>query len=285
MAARTNLAAAAVTGGRIIAAGLMLLAGVSTAAPATTNGAVTLQATYMIAISGLSIGRADVKARFTDKGYAAAISGSTYGVSRFVSDARATLAGSGRISGTSVQPASYNLETTEAGFQTSVSMTMRGGAIVGLQAIPNLPKVSDRVPVTAQSRQNVVDPVGAFVVALDKVSDTPDGNRACNRVVHVFDGWKRFDIRLSYKETREGDGDGKVIVCTARYVPVAGHRTGDDDVAYMAGNQRLEIWLSPVTGTRYLLPTRILIGTKVGDLVINARSFDVTPAVAQATAG
>ncbi len=52
-------------------------------------------------------------------------------------------------------------------------MTMRGGAIVGLQAIPNLPKVSDRVPLTAQSRQNVVDPVGAFVVALDKPSDTP----------------------------------------------------------------------------------------------------------------
>ncbi|MEJ0013891.1 MAG: hypothetical protein WDM94_15035 [Bauldia sp.] len=50
---------------------------------------MTLQATYMIAISGINIGRADVKARFTDKGYAAAIAGSTYGVSRFVSDARA----------------------------------------------------------------------------------------------------------------------------------------------------------------------------------------------------
>ena len=162
---------------------------------------------------------------------------------------------------------------------------MRGGAIVGLQAIPNLPRVDDRVPLTAQSRQNVVDPVGAFVVAMDKPSDTPDGNRACNRVVHVFDGWKRFDIRLSYKETRNGDGDGKVLVCAARYVPVAGHRTSDDDVSYMAGNHRLEIWLSPVPGTRYLVPSRILIGTKVGDLVINARNFNVTAGEQQANAG
>ncbi|MEJ0013892.1 MAG: hypothetical protein WDM94_15040 [Bauldia sp.] len=68
-------------------------------------------------------------------------------------------------------------------------------------------------------------------------------------------------------------------------MPVAGHRTGDDDVAYMADNQRLEIWLSPVAGTRYLVPTRILIGTKVGDLVISARSFDVTAGEQQANAG
>jgi hypothetical protein len=284
MGARASLAIAT-KGGRILAGGLLLLANLGTAAPASAGGTVTLQATYMIAISGISIGRADVKARFTDKGYAAAISGSTYGVSRFVSDARATLAGSGRISGNSIFPASYNLETTESGLETSVSMTMRGGAIVGLQAIPNLPKASDRVPLTPSSRQNVVDPVGAFVVAMDKASDTPDGNRACNRVVHVFDGWKRFDIRLSYKDTREGDGNTKVLVCAARYVPVAGHRTSDDSVSFMADNQRLEIWLSPVAGTRYLVPSRILIGTKVGDLVINARSFDVTPGAQQANAG
>jgi len=107
---------------------------------------------------------------------------------------------------------------------------MRGGAIVGLQTIPNLPKVSDRVPITTQSRQNVVDPVGAFVVAMDRPGST-DGNRACNRVVRVFDGWKRFDIRLSYKETRPAMGGDatapNVIVCAARYVPVAGHRSSD----------------------------------------------------------
>jgi hypothetical protein len=284
MGARTILAAATKRG-RILAGGLMLAASVGMPAPAATPGPVTLQATYMIAISGISIGRADVKARFTDKGYAAAISGSTYGVSRFVSDARATLAGSGRILGTTIQPASYNLETVESGLETSVSMTMRGGAIIGLQAVPNLPKASDRVPVTVASRTNIVDPVGAFVVAMDKVSDTPDGSRACNRVVHVFDGWKRFDIRLSYKDTRNGDNGSKVLVCAARYVPVAGHRTSDDSVSYMAGNQRLEIWLSPVSGTRYLVPTRILIGTQVGDLVISARSFEVTSGDQQVNAG
>jgi hypothetical protein len=286
MRARRSLAAAA-KGGRWLTGGLFLLASLGLAAPAEAVDGVTLQANYVIAISGISIGRADVKARFTSKGYAAAISGSTYGVSRIVSDARATLAGSGRISGTSVMPASYNLETTESGFETSVSMTMRGGAIVGLQTIPNLPKVSDRVPITAQSRQNVVDPVGAFVVAMDRPGAT-DGNRACNRTVRVFDGWKRFDIRLSYKETRPAAGGDttapSVIVCAARYVPVAGHRASDESTTYMADNTRMEVWLSPIEGTRYLIPTHILIGTQVGDLVINARTFKVTQGEQQASA-
>ena len=283
---RTGSLASAARGGRLLIGGLFVLASLGSGTPAFAAEGVTLKASYIIAISGVTIGRADVKGRFTAKGYAAAISGSTYGVSRVVSNARATLAGSGRINGTSVLPASYNLETSESGLETSVNMTMRGGAIVGLQAIPSLPRASDRVPFTSQSKQNVVDPVGAFVVALDRPGD-PDGNRACNRTVRVFDGWKRFDVRLSYKETKTlgGDGDsyaGSVIVCTARYVPVAGHRAADDTVAFMAGNKRLEIWLAPIKGTNFLVPNHILIGTKIGDLIINARMFEVTAGQQQA---
>ncbi len=269
-------------------AGAFLLAGTGFDAEAHATDGVTLDATYIIAISGLTIGRADVKSRFTDRGYAAAISGSTYGVSRIVSDARATLAGAGRVVGDNIVPASYNLATSESGFETSVSMTMRGGSIVGLQAIPSLPEASDRVPLTPASKQNVVDPVGAFVVALDH-SGTPNPDAACNRTVKVFDGWKRFDIRLSYKETQKVDDGsnayaGDVIVCSARYLPVAGHRTGDDSVTFMADNKRLEISLARVNGTNYMVPYRILIGTKLGDLTISARTFTATGAQQQASA-
>jgi hypothetical protein len=271
---------------RLLTSGLFILATLSLSAPTFAAEGVTLTATYMISISGVNIGRADVKSRFTDKGYAAAIRGSTYGVSRFVSDASATLAGSGRVIGTSILPASYNMETRESGLETSVSMTMRGGSIIGLQAIPNLPEASDRVPVSPKSKQNVVDPVGAFVVAMGGSGEL-DGNRACNRTVRVFDGWKRFDVRLSYKETKALGGSGSsftgnVLVCSARYVPIAGHRATDESIQYMSDNKRLEIWLAPIKGTNYLIPYHIAIGTQVGDLVINARAFVVSAGEQQA---
>lgn len=274
---------------RFSLAGLLLAAALGTTLPQPTLAAqgVTLEASYIIAISGLTVGRADVRGRFTDHGYAAAISGSTYGVSRLVSDAQATLSGAGRVAGGTVVPATYNLATSESGFQTSINMSMRGRAVVSLQAMPSLPLAPDRVPITTASKQNVVDPVGAFVVALDRPSMQPAA--ICGRTVKVFDGWKRFDIQLSYKETRKvDDGNnayaGDLVVCSARYLPVAGHRTGDDSVAFMAGNKRLEIALARIKGTNYMVPYTILIGTKVGDLTIDARTFTASGGQQEASA-
>jgi hypothetical protein len=104
------------------------------------------------------------------------------------------------------------------------------------------------------------------------------GVRACNRTVKVFDGWTRFDIALSYKETKAVDGSsqnyaGRIIVCTARYVPVAGHRSKRAAIRSMASNRRLEVWLAQVENMPILVPYRITIGTSLGDLVILATQF------------
>ncbi len=248
----------------------------------------TLKAGYIITIAGITIGKANAEGRFTDTGYAATISGSTYGISRFVSDAQAMLAGNGRIRGTHVLPATYNLETSEKGFQTHVSMAMRGGSIVDLTAAPHLLPAPDRVPVTPNHKRNVVDPVGAFVVAVNRPGPSA-GASACNRTVRVFDGWQRYDVRLTYKETKHiaggpGAYSGEVFACAARYVPVAGHRPDRESVQYMADNKRLEVWLAPVDGTDLFVPYRISIGTKIGDLIIIARNFSVSASEQQAKA-
>ena len=261
----------------------MLFSASGAGAPAIADTA-TLTASYTITIAGITIGRADVTSRITDKGYSASINGSTWGISRFVSDARAALAGSGRISGSNVVPGTYNLDTSESGFETQVRMSMRGGSVVAVDAYPSLIEAADRVPLTDRHKNNVLDPVGAFFVALDRPGP-PSGARVCNRTVKVFDGWQRFDIRLSYRETRAVTAGytGDVIVCAARYVPIAGHRPSRESVEYMARNERLEIWMAPIAGTNLLVPYRILIGTKVGDLVVAARQFEASGSSRQAS--
>lgn len=260
--------------GRVGAAAALLAAA---AGAALAAGSTTLTAQYTIAISGITIGRVDVESRFTDREYSAAISGSTWGISRFVSDAQAQMAGAGRIRGDRVLPAKYNLDTSENGFDTRVRMAISGGAVADVDAWPALMEAADRVPLTSRHKNGVLDPIGAFLVALDS-DGPPSGAKVCNRTVKVFDGWQRFDIRLSYAGTRAMTGgySGEVMVCAARYVPIAGHRPSRESVEYMANNKRLEVWMAPVAGTRVMVPTRILIGTQVGDLIISARSFDVT---------
>ena len=123
------------------------------------------------------------------------------------------------------------------------SLPQRAGAINCKASIPtslsrSLTTCSSSIiPVTASNKTNVVDPLSAFLVPLDQPG-VPIGHRACNRTVRVFDGWTRYDVQLYYKETKAIDGgsdtySGRIIVCGARYVPVAGHRstTGPKDGA------------------------------------------------------
>jgi hypothetical protein len=41
--------------------------------------------------------------------------------------------------------------------------------------------------------------------------------------------------------------------------------------------------MAPVEGTNLLIPYRILIGTKIGDLVIAARQFETSGSIRQAS--
>ena len=237
----------------------------------------TLKATYAIAIGTAVVGHANVESRFAGDSYAATITGSTGGVSRLVSDARARLSGSGHISGTKVLPATFNQETMERGFGTYVSMGMKGGKITNLVAVPSLSAAPDRVPVTPRHKTGIVDPLGAFIVPVAHGGPV-SGRATCDRTINIFDGWTRFDVRLFYKQTKAVDGGdgkyaGRIIVCGAHYVPVAGHRSHADSLNDLLDDNRLEVWLAPVEKKNLLVPYRILIGTRLGDVIVYATRF------------
>lgn len=262
---------------RLSAAALCTAVLTTAGIPAAEAGDVNLKATYAISIAGLTVGRVDVKSSFDGNSYDAVIKGSTSGPSRIVSDASASMSGSGKFVGTKVLPANFQMVTLEGGFSTHVSISMRGGAVTAASALPPLIQADDRVPVTPQHKKDVVDPLGAFIVPLDRPG-IPSGHRACARTVRVFDGWTRYDVPLYYKETKAIDGDassysGRIIVCGARFIPVAGHRSSRKAVQDMANNKRLEVWLAPVGTAPILVPYRILIGTDMGDLIVMATRF------------
>ena len=150
-------------------------------------------------------------------------------------------------------PTTFNLETVERGFGTHVSMAMQGGRITNLVAVPSLAAAADRVPVTSSHKTGIVDPLGAFIIPVDRPG-IPSGRAACDRTIKVFDGWTRFDVQLFYKQTKAVDGGddtyaGRIIVCGARYIPVAGHRLQADSLNDLVDNDRLEVWLVPVEKT------------------------------------
>jgi hypothetical protein len=239
-------------------------------------GTTDFRATYAITLAGTVIGRASAESRFSDGSYVATIKGSTSGVSRMVTDATAALSGSGQINGKRILPASFELDTLENGFGTRVRMAMKAGRVTDVVAEPSLSKAPDRIPITPRHKTDVVDPLGAFLVPVDR-----PGRQACDRVVKVFDGWTRFDVDLYFKSMKAVDGGsdtyaGQVVVCGARVIPVAGHRLGGGSISDMVDSARSEIWLVPVGDTGLMVPYRIVLGTRWGDLIVYATRFTAT---------
>jgi hypothetical protein len=264
---------------RRLAAGLaaILLALPVVAAQSRGADSTDFRATYAITLGGTVIGHASAQSRFTGSSYAAAIRGSTSGVSRMVTDATAELTGTGRIAGRQVLPSSFRLETMERGFGTYVRMAMQAGRVTDVVAVPSLSKAPDRIPVRESHKTDVVDPLSAFLVPMDRPGQPP-GRVACNRRIKVFDGWTRFDVELTFKGMKAVDGGsdtyaGQVVVCGLKVIPIAGHRLGGDALDDLVDNERIEVWLVPIDKTALLVPFRIVIGTRWGDLVVYATRF------------
>lgn len=234
---------------------------------------------YTITIAALPIGKVEMSSRFDGDKFNIVAHGRTAGVSRLVSDGKGTFSTSGRLSRGKVVPSNFRMDTIDKHLITKVRMKMASGSIKSLFAAPPLSKKPDRIPVRSRHWRNILDPLAAFMVPLDS-----DGRikprSACNRTIPVFDGWQRFDVRLSFKEQRQvrlggRDGySGAVVICKARYLPIAGHRPTRSTTVFLQNNTDMEIWLAPVSGVPVLVPVNIRIGTKFGPLILTASMVD-----------
>jgi hypothetical protein len=239
--------------------------------------AETVDVTYALSLIGLPLGEAKAEATVEPTKYSVRLEAKLVGVASLVSSARSAATSSGAIVGGKVAPTSY--ATAEVGSRSgrTVRMGMDEGTVRAVSIEPPMKSAPDRIPVTAEEQRNIVDPVSALVMTVPP-NEPMVGPAACNRTLPVFDGFARFDVKLTFVGSRRmkiRGFDGPVSVCAARYIPVAGHRPGTSGVVFMQNNKRLEVWLAPLGSARVELPLRISVATQVGATVAEATDFDV----------
>ncbi len=199
--------------------------------------------------------------------------------------------GSARSSGvitSGALPNAFAIATRTANSGITVRMALARGNVVQTAIVPPLVDMQDRVPVTAANRRGIVDPASALVMPVRAGAGALDPAN-CDRTLPLFDGATRFDVVLSYAETREVQKPGyagPVLVCSARYRAIAGHRPDRPGVKFMEDNREMSVWLAPVEGTRVLVPLRISVLTEIGTNIIEAtrwaRSGTAEPATVAA---
>jgi hypothetical protein len=261
----------------VAAAVLSLVAHTSGAAGQTTR----LDAVYSVHLTGIPIGQGAVILDINQTGFAAAGTAKFTGLVRMISTGEGTSTVRGSFQANRVVSSIFSTQSNTSDRNEKVEIVVENGFAKEFSVMPP-PRDLDknRVPLTQAARTNVVDPLSAGLMLVSAPGDVLNP-QSCNRTIPIFDARFRYDVVLSYLRTemapKKIDGyDGAVLVCQARYVPVAGHRTDRPQVEQLAKNKELFVWLAPVTGTRALVPIKVSIATGVGTMVVEATRFRTT---------
>ena len=243
---------------------------------ACASPAQTLHASYAISLFGLPIGSGTVEADVTGSSYRIDGQAHLNALASLIVNSRGASEGHGAIVGGRISPSAFATTAVSAHSTRTIRMALKGNAVVAVDIAPPFGDSPDRVPLRPEDTRNIIDPVGAFVFPAPKSALTP---AACDRTLPIFDGYTRFDLKLSFVGERKVAAKGykgEAAVCAVRYVPIAGHRKNRPATKFMAENRDLQIWLVPVPGADALAPFRVSIETMVGMLDIEATEFSVT---------
>ncbi len=232
------------------------------AAVAAEAATVPTELVYGLTLAGVPLADADV--HFDDRGgrYGFDVAWRTVGLAGIFASANGTLSTSGRLVGGRPHPRSYRLIERKGDTPFDVDMTLSGGTVSRLALEPPAKTGGDIVPIEPQHRRGVVDPLSAGLLP---GSTAPDA--VCDRTLPIFDGWSRWDVRLSPKSTTDdapAGMRGPTVTCAARWVPVAGHHTKHRSVRFMAENRDIEVRFARLPGHDLWLPIEASVGTMIG---------------------
>lgn len=244
------------------------------AVPADAQGRV--EATYRATLAGIPIGSGSWIIDIGPKQYAGAASGRASGLVRILVSGEGSSTVRGTIKQGRLIPSLFaaNIHSHDS---YQIHMEMSGGNVKTLKNDPPLVESPDRIPLKDVHRQGILDPMTALMITVPGTGEIVS-SEACQAKLPIFDGRQRFDLILSYKrmDTVEAEKGyrGSAVVCSASYVPIAGHRPGRYVIRYLQETRDIEIWLAPIAGTRVLIPYRVSVPTLFGNAILQAAQFE-----------
>ncbi|MCV0425971.1 MAG: DUF3108 domain-containing protein [Roseibium sp.] len=231
---------------------------------------------YSISVAGFKIGRGTLSLVMQGNAYSAKVSVEPAGIGTLFTTGKGGAEASGWLVGSKVVPSKYRMASHASNLDFYVNLVQGSRNIRSAEVAPQFKPNPERVKVTRRHKRNAIDPLSAALMPVGRAKDSL-GPKACSRKLPIFDGWTRFDIKLSYQGTKEVSGrgyDGQVVVCKAKWVPVAGHRPSKESVKFMA-KADMEVWIAPMGRDNVLVPYRIAVDTKNGRLLVEVSKLNI----------
>ena len=269
--------------GALLVAGSTLAFTVAGAAVDQAQAQGKLAANYTISVARIPVGKITWSTEIGDDSYTSTGSGEASGVLSFLASGKGSLSTRGIVKDGELSPTEFTSDITQDDEKGALKMVLDQGAVTELKADAPA-KAGDRVPVTAAHQQGIVDPLTAWLIPAagegNGLGRQDLGRSACERTLPIFDGQKRYDLKLTFKRMDKMKADkgydGPALVCAVTFQPIAGHRAASTTVKFLAGGREIELWLAPVAGTRVLAPIRVSVANMLGNIVVQASEFQAT---------
>src|SRR5579871_70116 len=244
-----------------------------------------LNAEYTASIAGIPVGNGVWTVTIGDKEYTAEVTGRVAGLLSWVTSGEGSIVAQGTVNRGNLSATDYEAEVKySVGIKSkkfaAVRMKIESRTVKDLAVEASDPPNRKNIPVTEEHKRGIVDPITASLIPVAGTGEalTP---RACEQTLPVFDGNHRFNLALSFKRMEDVQTDqgyrGPAVVCGVNYQPIAGYNPDRSTIKYLMNNRDMEIWLTPIAGTRILAPFRISVPTKVGIAVLQAKQFVTVP--------
>jgi hypothetical protein len=263
---------------------LAALAATSVTTAAQAQGRLVAQ--FTISMTGITIGHVVWLAEIGDKTYATSASGKASGVLSMLVNGEGGVATHGIVADARLNPSIFTSDITDDDGAISLRMTFAGGA-VNETIRPEPPARPGRLPVSEADRRGVVDPLTAVLLPVKAGAD-PLAPAACDRLLPIYDGRRRYDLALFYSRMEHFAAQGyagPALVCGVVLNPIAGYVADSALVKYVAGKRDMELWFAPIAGTTIVAPVRVVMPTVIGTLKINADRFSSQAATTAAPTG
>jgi hypothetical protein len=261
---------------------IMLLAslGGTIAVPLDANAA-TISTRYSLSYMGLTVGAVVAVNRLTLSAFESELEVRLTGAASVITPYKMSMKASGSIRQGMIQPSSFSSRLEGGGESRTMRVSLARGIAKSSEIYPPFEDIDQRVPVTEEHKRKVFDPLSALIMTIPSGGGSL-GASACNRTLHVFDGFSRSDIELTYvrSEPFKTKGyAGPVSVCSARYVPIAGHNPNSNMTRSMAANRGIEVRLAPIQDTPLIMIVSATVPMPLGTGVVELDEFQIKPTV------
>lgn len=259
----------------------------ASAASATATEALTVR--YDVYLGGIHGLDAEFTLRRSADRYSFESVSQTHGFWSYLFRWESRSMGEGRIEGGRLVPAVHRARSVGGGEPRGLDILYDAEGNVASVAIEPKSEETDRVPVPPALIRGAMDATTGLIQALGAM---PPGG-ACGGTIPVYDGRRRFDVRLAPEGTknlppnRYSNFAGPASVCRLTFRNVAGGRTPERtafwrrvDAEGNAGFPTL-VYLAPVAPGGEMMPVRVEVDSPFGWAIVHLKGVQAARSTAQ----